>query len=113
MLPAIAPAIASGTALAFARAMGEYGSVLLLSGGVFRARVSSMYAYQQIQNFDYVGAATTATVLLVVSAVVLGLAGSHQRRVSAPWLTRLRPSLLRSRQLDIRAARGCSRATSG
>jgi sulfate transport system permease protein len=83
VLPAIAPAIASGTALAFARAMGEYGSVLLLSGGVFRSRVSSMYAYQQIQNFDYVGAAATATVLLVVSAVVLALLDFINRRVSA------------------------------
>jgi sulfate/thiosulfate transport system permease protein len=83
ILPAIAPAIASGTALAFARAMGEYGSVLLLSGGVFRARVSSMYAYQQIQNFDYVGAAATATVLLLVSAVVLALLDFINRRVSA------------------------------
>jgi sulfate transport system permease protein len=83
ILPAIAPAIASGTALAFARAMGEYGSVLLLSGGVFRARVSSLYAFQQIQNFDYVGAATTATVLLVVSAVVLALLDLINRRVSA------------------------------
>jgi sulfate/thiosulfate transport system permease protein len=83
ILPAIAPAIASGTALAFARAMGEYGSVLLLSGGVFRSRVSSMYAYQQIQNFDYIGAAATATVLLVVSAVVLALLDFINRRVSA------------------------------
>ena len=74
VLPVILPAIASGTALAFARAMGEFGSVLLISGGVNRARVSSMYTYQLIQNFDYAGAAATATVLLVVSlAVIIGL----------------------------------------
>jgi sulfate transport system permease protein len=74
VLPVIVPAIASGTALAFARAMGEFGSVLLISGGVNRARVSSMYTFQQIQNFDYAGAAATATVLLVVSlAVIVGL----------------------------------------
>ncbi|MDT4908760.1 MAG: sulfate/thiosulfate transport system permease protein [Pseudonocardiales bacterium] len=71
VLPVIVPAIASGTALAFARAMGEFGSVLLISGGVNRARVSSMYTYQQIQNFDYAGAAATATVLLVVSLAVI------------------------------------------
>lgn len=74
VLPVILPAIASGTALAFARAMGEYGSVLLISGGVNRARVSSMYAFQQIQNYDYTAAAATATVLLLVSlAVIIGL----------------------------------------
>ncbi len=71
VLPVIVPAIASGTALAFARAMGEFGSVLLISGGVNRARVSSMYTFQQIQNFDYAGAAATATVLLVVSLAVI------------------------------------------
>ena len=71
VLPVLLPAIASGTALAFARAMGEFGSVLLISGGVNRARVSSMYTYQLIQNFDYAAAAATATVLLVVSLIVI------------------------------------------
>ncbi|MDT4894544.1 MAG: sulfate/thiosulfate transport system permease protein [Pseudonocardiales bacterium] len=71
LLPVLLPAIASGTALAFARAMGEYGSVLLISGGTNRTRVSSMYAYQLIQNYDYAGAAATATVLLAVSLVVI------------------------------------------
>jgi sulfate transport system permease protein len=82
VLPAILPAIASGTALAFARAMGEYGSVLLISGGVLHAEVSSMYAFKQIQNFDYTGAAATATVLLVVSLVVIVSLDVLQRRVA-------------------------------
>ncbi|HEV7192069.1 MAG TPA: sulfate ABC transporter permease subunit CysT [Jatrophihabitantaceae bacterium] len=71
VLPVLLPAIVSGTALAFARAMGEYGSMLLISGGINRTRVSSMYVYQQIENFDYAGAAAVATVLLLVSLVVL------------------------------------------
>ncbi|MGH8960589.1 MAG: sulfate ABC transporter permease subunit CysT [Jatrophihabitantaceae bacterium] len=82
VLPSILPAVASGTALAFARAMGEYGSVLLISGGVNRARVSSMYAFQQIQNYDYTGAAATATVLLVVSLAVIVSLDLLQRRVA-------------------------------
>lgn len=82
VLPALAPAIASGTALAFARAMGEYGSVLLISGGLNRTRVSSMYAYQQIQNFDFVGAAATATVLLAVSLLVIAGLDLAQRTVA-------------------------------
>jgi sulfate transport system permease protein len=71
VLPLLLPAIASGAALAFARAMGEYGSVLLISGGLSRTRVSSMFAYQKIENFDFAAAAATATVLLVVSLLVI------------------------------------------
>ncbi len=82
VLPVLLPAIASGTALAFARAMGEFGSVLLISAGTRRATVSSMFAYQQIQNYDYAGAAATATVLLAVSVVVIAVLDVVQRRVA-------------------------------
>lgn len=73
VLPALLPAIGSGSALTFARGMGEYGSVLLISGGLDRTRVSSMYVFQQVQNFDYPAAAAVATVLLTVSVVVIAL----------------------------------------
>jgi len=74
VLPQLLPAIASGAGLGFARAMGEYGSVLLISGGLNRTEVTSLYAYGRIQNYDYVGAAAVSTVLLAVSlAVLLGL----------------------------------------
>jgi len=74
VLPLLLPAIASGATLAFARAVGEYGSVLLISGGLSRTRVSSMYAFQKIENFDFPAAAATATVLLAISLlVILGL----------------------------------------
>jgi sulfate transport system permease protein len=80
VLPLLIPAIASGAGLGFARAMGEYGSVLLISGGLDRAQVTSMYAYGRIQNYDFVGAAAVSTVLLVMSfAVLLGL-DAFQRR---------------------------------
>jgi sulfate transport system permease protein len=80
--PLLLPAITAGAALAFARAMGEYASVLLISGGVDHTRVSSMYMFGLIQGFDYTGAAATATVLLAVSlAVILGL-DVIQRRVA-------------------------------
>lgn len=79
VLPLLLPAIASGAALAFARAVGEYGSVLLISGGLSRTQVSSMYAYQLIQNYDFSGAAATATVLLAVSLVVIVGLGVLQR----------------------------------
>lgn len=74
VLPTITPAIISGAALAFARAMGEYGSVVLISGGLqFKTEVSSMFVYQQLQDGALAQAASTATVLLLVSLIVLGL----------------------------------------
>jgi sulfate transport system permease protein len=82
LLPVLLPAIASGAALAFARAMGEYGSVLLIGGGLNNTKVSSMYAYDRIQAFDYQGAAATATVLLVVSLLVIIGLDVLQRRVA-------------------------------
>ena len=82
VLPLLVPAIASGAVLAFARAMGEYGSVLLISGGLQSTRVSSMYAYGLYESYDYQGAAATATVLLVVSLVVIIGLDVVQRRVA-------------------------------
>ena len=82
VLPLLLPAIASGAGLAFARAMGEYGTVLLLSGGINRAEVSSQYTYGLIENYDYVGAAATATVLLLISLVVIVSLDVLQRRVA-------------------------------
>lgn len=74
VLPQLLPAVASGSGLGFARAMGEFGSVLLISGGLDRTEVTSLYAYGRIQNYDFVGAAAVSTVLLLISlAVLLGL----------------------------------------
>ena len=82
VLPLLLPAIASGAALAFARAMGEYGSVLLISGGRGSTTVASMLTFQRIQNYDYRGAAAVATVLLVISLVVIVLLDILQRRAA-------------------------------
>jgi sulfate/thiosulfate transport system permease protein len=80
VLPSILPAIAGGAALAFARAMGEYGSVVLISGGLqFRTEVSSMYVYSQIENDELTSAAASATALLAVSVVVIALLDVVQR----------------------------------
>jgi len=71
VLPAIVPAIASGASLAFGRAMGEYGSVVLISGQLPRTEVASQYIYQQIESSQLSDAAATATVLLLISVLVL------------------------------------------
>jgi sulfate transport system permease protein len=80
VLPSILPAISAGTALAFARAMGEYGSVVLISGQLARTQTSPVFVYNQIQDNQLADAAATATVLLVVSIVVIGALDAVQRR---------------------------------
>ncbi|HEV7656233.1 MAG TPA: sulfate ABC transporter permease subunit CysT [Mycobacteriales bacterium] len=72
VLPTILPAIAAGTALAFARAMGEYGSVVLIGGQLNKTQTSSVFAYNAIQDGELADAAATATVLLVVAILVIG-----------------------------------------
>jgi sulfate/thiosulfate transport system permease protein len=79
ILPALAPAIASGAVLAFGRAMGEYGSVILIAGGLGRTQVASAYIYKQIQNYQLAEAAATATVLLAISLVVMSSLAWIQR----------------------------------
>ena len=71
VLPAITPAVASGASLAFGRAMGEYGSVVLISGQLPRTQVASQHIYQQIESGYLPDAAATATVLLLISVLVL------------------------------------------
>jgi sulfate transport system permease protein len=71
VLPAITPAIAAGASLAFGRAMGEYGSVILISGQLPRTQVASQYIFQQIESGYLPDAAAIATVLLLISVLVL------------------------------------------
>jgi sulfate/thiosulfate transport system permease protein len=81
VLPSIAPAILSGAALAFARAVGEFGSIVLLSGNrPFRTEVASVFIYGRIQSDDITGAAAASIVLLLVSLAVLIGIGLFGRR---------------------------------
>ena len=72
ILPNLVPAIVSGVALAFARAVGEFGSVVLISGNKpFDTQVASVYAYKQLESDNIGGAAAVSVVLLVISLLVL------------------------------------------
>ena len=75
VLPNILPGILSGVALAFARAVGEIGSVVLISGNLpFKTEVASLYVFQRLNAGDTRGAAALALLLLVLSlAVLLGI----------------------------------------
>ncbi len=80
VLPALLPAIVSGSALAFARALGEYGSVVLISGNIEgRTQVASMVVYNQIQVDQLGNAAAVSTALLVIAVVVIVGLGTVQR----------------------------------
>ena len=83
VLPSVSPAILSGAALAFARAVGEFGSVVLLSGNrPFRTEVAAVFIFGRIQSDDISGAAAASMVLLFVSLVVLIGIGLFGRRAS-------------------------------
>ena len=72
VLPNLVPAIVGGAALAFARAVGEFGSIVLISGNKpFDTQVSAVYAFKQIESDNIGGAAAVSVVLLVVTLVVL------------------------------------------
>ena len=72
VLPNLLPAISAGTALAFARAISEFGSTVLISGNLpFKTQVASVFIFGQVETDNTTGAAAVATVLLVIAAVVL------------------------------------------
>jgi sulfate transport system permease protein len=72
ILPNIAPAIAAGAALAFTRAIAEFGATVLISGNIpLHTQVASVQIYSQIQGDNNAAAAAVSTVLLVVALVVL------------------------------------------
>lgn len=72
ILPNLLPAILSGTALAFARSVSEFGSTVLISGNLpGKTQVAAVQIYTQIESDNITGAAAISTVLLIVALVVL------------------------------------------
>jgi sulfate transport system permease protein len=82
VFPNLLPAILSGVALAFARAIGEFGAVVLISGNIpFKTEVSSVYIFQQVESDNAAGAAAVSVLLLAISlAVLLGIGGFRRWR---------------------------------
>lgn len=72
VLPALAPALLTGIALAFARAVGEYGSVIFIAGNMpFVSEIAPLLIVTRLEEFDYAGAAAIATIMLALSFVAL------------------------------------------
>jgi sulfate transport system permease protein len=83
ILPALAPAIAAGAALSFARAVSEYGSLVLLSGNLpLHTEVTSVRILSSIENDNLASAAAVATILLAISLAVILAIDVIQRRVT-------------------------------
>jgi sulfate/thiosulfate transport system permease protein len=84
VLPALAPALVSGATLGFARAAGEYGSVIFIAGNTpMVSEIAPLLIVTRLEQFNYAGAAALGLAMLVVSFVLLSLLGWLQR-----WLRR-------------------------
>jgi sulfate transport system permease protein len=84
VFPNLLPAILSGVALTFARAVGEFGAVVLISGNIpFKSEVASVYIFGQLQSGNESGAAAVSVLLLAISLAVLLAIGAFRR-----WRTR-------------------------
>ena len=88
LFPAFFPALATGFALAFARGVGEYGSVVFIAGNVpMRTEIAPLLIVTKLEQYDYAGATAVAVVLLVISFVLLlainALQGVTRRREEA------------------------------
>jgi sulfate/thiosulfate transport system permease protein len=83
ILPNLLPAILSGVALAFARAIGEFGAVVLISGNLpFKTEVLSVYIFGRIESGDQGGAAAASVAILGITFVILLAIGGLRRLVT-------------------------------
>jgi sulfate transport system permease protein len=89
LLPTLAPPLLTGLALAFARALGEYGSIVFISGNLpFRTEIVPLLIVSRLEQYDYGGATALATVMLLVSFAILlainALQARARRRAGGP-----------------------------
>lgn len=87
ILPELLPALLTGFALAFARALGEYGSVVFISGNMpLRTEITPLLIITKLEQYDYRGATALAVVMLVASFALLLLINTLQKWSN--WRTR-------------------------
>jgi len=84
VLPALAPALVTGFGLAFARAVGEYGSVIFIAGNrPLVGEIAPLVIVQRLEAFDYAGASAVGLAMLLLSFLVLLALGLAQARLRA------------------------------
>lgn len=80
VLPAILPAVLSGAALSFSRALGEFGSVVVVAGNIpMKSQVSSVYIYGEIESYNVQGALAVSLTLLLCSFIMIFLLNYLQK----------------------------------
>jgi sulfate transport system permease protein len=72
ILPPLMPAILTGVALGFSRAVGEYGSIVIVAANIpYKDLIASVLIFQRLEQYDYSGATVIGTVLLAISLLIL------------------------------------------
>ena len=72
IFPPLFPALLTGIALGFSRAVGEYGSIVIVSSNIaFKDLIASVLIFQRLEQYDYAGATVIGTVLLGISLLIL------------------------------------------
>ena len=83
ILPALWPALLTGFALAFARAVGEYGSVIFIAGNMpMKTEILPLLIMVKLDQYDYTGATAIGVLMLVVSFILLLLINLLQRQIA-------------------------------
>jgi sulfate transport system permease protein len=83
LLPQILPAVITGFSLAFARGVGEYGSVIFIAGNLpYVSEIAPLLIVIKLEEFDYGGATVIATLMLATSFLILFLVNALQRKVA-------------------------------
>ena len=83
ILPILFPAVLTGFALAFARGIGEYGSVIFIAGNQpYKTEIAPLMIISRLEEYDYAGATTIAVVMLILSFAILFLINLVQAWVS-------------------------------
>lgn len=83
VLPGVLPALMTGFSLAFARAIGEYGSVIFIAGNLpMVSEITPLIIVSKLEQYDYAGATAVAVVMLVISFILLLVVNTLQGRIS-------------------------------
>ena len=84
ILPLLAPALLTGTALAFARAVGEYGSVIFIAGNIpLVSEIAPLMVVTKLEQYDYAGAAAIGVVMLAAALGIILLLNLARARLAA------------------------------
>src|SRR3982750_2229020 len=85
IVPTVLPGLLTGFTLAFARAVGEYGSVIFIAGNMpMKTEITPLLIMVKLDQYDYTGATAIGVMMLVVSFVLLLLINLLQRRIETP-----------------------------